>query len=362
MNVGQLKQSLARFSPEKDNTEVIFMHNVEDKDYAEDIAFVAYADLPDNKGLVCILGTKSSADSRMKKGTLKYPEGQTPDGVDLSADKQNNMSEYVVVKMPYSETLKKGHYLKFAKNIYTQFGEDGIIKELFKDLNINGGVLVEFGAWDGMYCSNTYNLWRDNKNFKVILIESDTAKYNEMIRLFGNLTNVECINACISYNKDDANSLDNVLSKSKFVDYLDNISLMCIDVDSCDYYIFESICKYLPKVFVVEAGIGDIYDMYYTSYTDGCSLKSTTELATTKGYKLVCHTGNGIFVRDDLMSNIPAGDYTPEKLFCNHVDSETLARLDKDGNSIGEFYFKSQIYFNIMNGEKERCLFSGTTN
>lgn len=89
MNVGQLKQSLARFAPEKDNTEVIFMHNVEGKDYAEDVAFVAYADLPDNKGLVCILGTKSSAEVRMKKGTLKYPEGQKPDGVDLSTGAPN---------------------------------------------------------------------------------------------------------------------------------------------------------------------------------------------------------------------------------------------------------------------------------
>ena len=89
MNVGQLKQSLARFAPEKDNTEVIFMHNVENKDHIEDIAFVAYADLPDNKGLVCILGTKSSAEARMKRGTLKYPDGQKPEGINLSSGAAN---------------------------------------------------------------------------------------------------------------------------------------------------------------------------------------------------------------------------------------------------------------------------------
>lgn len=89
MNVGQLKQSLARFSSEKDNTEVIFMHNVDGKDQIEDVAFVAYADLPDNKGLVCILGTTSSAEARMKKGTLKYPDGNVPAGVDLSTNAGN---------------------------------------------------------------------------------------------------------------------------------------------------------------------------------------------------------------------------------------------------------------------------------
>lgn len=86
MNVGQLKQSLARFASEKDNTEVLFLFNTEGKDQVEEIAFVAYADLPDQKGLVCILGTKSAAEEKMKRGTLKYPEGQSPKGVDLSAD------------------------------------------------------------------------------------------------------------------------------------------------------------------------------------------------------------------------------------------------------------------------------------
>jgi hypothetical protein len=92
MNVGQLKQSLARFAPEKDNTEVVFMFNVEGKDRIEDVAFVAYSELPEEKGLVCILGTMSSAIERMKKGTLKYPDGYNPGdiGVDLSSPNNGN--------------------------------------------------------------------------------------------------------------------------------------------------------------------------------------------------------------------------------------------------------------------------------
>ncbi len=89
MNVGQLKQSLARFAPEKDVTEVLFLSNVEGKDRIEEISFVAYAELPDAKGLVCILGTTSAAQERMKKGTLKYPDGQKPEGLNLSADAAN---------------------------------------------------------------------------------------------------------------------------------------------------------------------------------------------------------------------------------------------------------------------------------
>ena len=53
---------------------------------------------------------------------------------------------------------------KYAQNVYSQNGEDGIIAEVVKRLNIKKGVCVEFGAADGYYCSNTRNLidtgWR----------------------------------------------------------------------------------------------------------------------------------------------------------------------------------------------------------
>ena len=90
MNVGQLKQSLARFAPEKDNIEVIFMFDVDGKNHIEDVAFVAYADLPNQAGMVCILGTKSAAEEKMKTGTLKYPDGQKPEGINLSTTNGSN--------------------------------------------------------------------------------------------------------------------------------------------------------------------------------------------------------------------------------------------------------------------------------
>ena len=46
---------------------------------------------------------------------------------------------------------------KFKKNIYSQNGEDGILQELLKKLNLEkNGWCCEFGAWDGIYLCNTY--------------------------------------------------------------------------------------------------------------------------------------------------------------------------------------------------------------
>jgi len=70
-------------------------------------------------------------------------------------------------------------YNKYRKNVYSQNGEDGIIEELLKRLNINNGWVCEFGAWDGIHLSNTFNLVK--KNFNAVFIEGDKNKYNDLL-------------------------------------------------------------------------------------------------------------------------------------------------------------------------------------
>ena len=55
------------------------------------------------------------------------------------------------------------------------------------------------------------------------------------------------MNLYVSPYLDNENSLDNILKRSKFKITNDNFSLLSIDVDSCDYYILDSIkeLKYL---------------------------------------------------------------------------------------------------------------------
>ena len=55
----------------------------------------------------------------------------------------------------------------YRKNVFSQNGEDGVILFLLKKLKLlnknNGLWCCEFGAWDGVNGSNTFNLV---KNFK----------------------------------------------------------------------------------------------------------------------------------------------------------------------------------------------------
>ena len=94
MTIGQLKKSLSRFDEKLNDAEVVFTFNVDGKDKFEELAFVAYSEIPKEKRLVCILGTMSAAIERMKKGNLKYPDGHQPsqEGINLSNDTSDGLT------------------------------------------------------------------------------------------------------------------------------------------------------------------------------------------------------------------------------------------------------------------------------
>jgi len=211
----------------------------------------------------------------------------------------------------------KSYFLNFSKNIYSQCGEDGIIEELLNLLQINEGIVVEFGAMDGYALSNTYGLWK-NKKFKSILIEMSSIRERDLNKIQNEMDNVECLICQVSPNKQDTNSIDNILVRSKFSVNNENLVLMSIDVDSCDYQIFESIEKFFPKIIIIETNTNYNYDEEYVSVDNGCSLLSVKKLAEKKGYTLICHTGNAFLLRNDLIDLLPKEDYSLKNLFCNN--------------------------------------------
>lgn len=72
-------------------------------------------------------------------------------------------------------------YCAFSKNIHSQNGEDGVIEELLKRLNISSG-------WDGIYLSNTFNLVE--KGFNAVFIESDSEKYVDLLKTVATHSNI----------------------------------------------------------------------------------------------------------------------------------------------------------------------------
>ena len=64
--------------------------------------------------------------------------------------------------------------------------------------------------------------------------------------------------------------------------------------------------NYEPKIVIIE--INSAYRVglkrRHSKHNDGNSFTSTLEVALEKNYNLVCHTGNLIFVRENLISKL----------------------------------------------------------
>jgi hypothetical protein len=187
----------------------------------------------------------------------------------------------------------------FLRNDFSQNGEDGVLEELFRRLGICQGVLVEFGAWDGIHCSNTFRLISRNNKFKAFYIEGDAEHFQLLLKTKAKYPDkIVAISAFVQPQGSD--SLDNILKHSAVPT---DIDLLSIDVDSTDYQIWEGLVDYSPKIVVVEinSNIDPRIPYVHGQGTEpGSSFSSMLQLGTRKGYVCVCHTGNMIFVRKDL--------------------------------------------------------------
>ncbi len=203
----------------------------------------------------------------------------------------------------------------YRNNTYSQNGEDGVIEELCRRLNISSGSFVEFGAWDGIYLSNTYNLLKNGWNG--VYVEGDLDKYTQLVSNMA-FFQEETVTINAYVEPVGETSLDNLLKRTFLKT---DFELLSIDIDSLDWYIWRSLQNYQPKIVVIEINSAipvGIYQTHRDERIHGSSFTAMVDLAGKKGYTLVCHTGNLIFVRNDFVVklDLPAEELMfPEVLF-----------------------------------------------
>lgn len=179
-------------------------------------------------------------------------------------------------------------FAAFARNDYSQFGEDGIVEAILDLIPDKNNWCVEFGAWDGVHLSNTYSLIK-NKSYKSVLIEADKEKFQDLRR---NLAGFESflINEFVTF--DGEHTLDKLLGRTPIPTDFDFLS---IDIDGNDYHILDSLTNYRPKVICIECNPTIPNDVSYVQPRDfnvkhGSSARAIYELALGKGYQLAAST------------------------------------------------------------------------
>lgn len=196
---------------------------------------------------------------------------------------------------------------KYNRNYFSsQNGEEGCLFEIIKRLQIEYGKCVEVGGHNGLYCSNTALLLREHA-WEGLFVEADYNLYLECKANYADFPKVR--SQCSKVDERNVNA---------FV--TEDIDLLSIDTDGMDYRIFDGL-KAKPKIVIIEID-SSIPPQFEIRNSDGASgYTETVKLGISKGYFLLCHTGNLIFVDDkyrDLFPEIEGDGLTNSELYFNN--------------------------------------------
>ncbi|HJY77453.1 MAG TPA: hypothetical protein VKE95_12515 [Burkholderiales bacterium] len=213
------------------------------------------------------------------------------------------------------------HLLNHRRRHYSQSGEDGLIDYMLRRLSGHTELsryFVEFGAWDGRHLSNTFFL-AERRAFGGLLIEADAARYRQLCENMRRFPGVVCVNRTVAAHGTDR--LDEILRATGAPCDFDVLS---IDVDGMDYWIWQGLQDYRPKIVVIEInyrvkpGVCAVHDPAapFVWGVSGSSITSMAELGSRKGYELVANVGcNAVFIRRDLASRFQTRGASERELF-----------------------------------------------
>jgi len=235
-------------------------------------------------------------------------------------------------KYKNSNRLNKHEYQAFS-----QYGEDGIIEEIFNRIGTTNKYFIEFGVENGLECNSLNLLY---KGWQGLWIEGSEMYCGEIKERFADMIGKKQLTI-----KNQFITAENIESIFKSADSPAEPDMLSIDIDYNDYYVWEAIKNYKPRVVVLE------YNAVYRPGTDfvvpynptrvwdgtsyfGASLTAFERLGGVKGYSLVgcSYAGtNAFFVRNDLINDKFEAPFTAE----NHYEPVRYFLYHKNGHRRG---------------------------
>ena len=213
------------------------------------------------------------------------------------------------------------YILDYRRKKYSLEGEEGILEYILNKIpkSDRDNFVVEFGAYDGIAFSNSIYFIKEF-GFEAIEIEADNERFCQL-EINMEPYNVECIQSFVEQT--GKNTLDNILNNSKKT-VPSNFDLLVIDVDNNDYQLWESFVEYNPKIVMIEINNTLLpsedkiskYNAEFVFGKHGSSIKSMTDLAEVKGYKLICNVScNAVYVKEEYFNLFFDRNYAVEDFY-----------------------------------------------
>lgn len=248
--------------------------------------------------------------------------------------------------------------------VFSQWGDDGIIQFLIDKIDIRNKTFIEFGV-ENYKESNTRFLLINN-NWSGLVIDGSLENVNYIKN--DNISWAHDIHAYHSFiTKENINdTIQQFLSEG----YSSEIGILSIDIDGVDYWVWQEINVVNPVLVIVEYNsafglspwtVPYQADFYRHNFKNpyqywGASLAAFNHLAQDKGYTFIgCNSAgnNAYFLRNDkLVAAIP----TPS-LEEGYVEAKFREYSDGLGKRVGgkkglRFIYGATI-FNVEKNEEE---------
>lgn len=197
--------------------------------------------------------------------------------------------------------------------IFSQWGDDGIIQYLIKNIQIENNTFIEFGVEDYQESNTRFLLM--NNNWSGFVMDGSSENMNKLkARKWYWKYALNCKDVFIT--KENINELMKLAG-------FKNVGILHIDLDGNDYHILENmeLAELNPSIIIMEynsvfgskRAITVPYaekfrrtDAHYSNLYYGASLPALTYLANSIGYSLVCCNNagnNAYFIRKDLLND-----------------------------------------------------------
>lgn len=235
--------------------------------------------------------------------------------------------------------------------VFSQWGDDGIIQYLIQNMDIKNKKFVEFGVEN--YTESVTRFLLMNNQWSGLVMD-------------GSADNIEYIRKDPIYFLYDIHAEHQFITKENINDLLkkydfENIGLLHIDIDGNDYHVWEAmsinpeilIVEY-NAIFGIERAITVPYDAqfnrtkkHHSNLYFGASLRAFYELGKRKNYALIGCTSagnNAFFVRKDKMDESPFSEISYQEAFVMNKSREHR-------NKVGQLtYTPPQIGINEIRG------------
>ena len=189
------------------------------------------------------------------------------------------------VKVDWCEPWLEGK----GSNVYSQFGEDGLIAAALERFGEESRWCFECGAGDGITYSNVKRLIDDG--WDALLVEQDAALYA--------LLEANCPTAHSVHLEATGTSISILLIGHDVT----SIDLGVIDIDGQDYWMWQ-LLTWSPRLMLVEFCRHNAEFRPESGREGQAGLVPILELGRSKGYRMIAHTHvNVLFVRNDVYAS-----------------------------------------------------------